>query len=41
MFMVPGPLAERLLVHAEVKGALVAAGVTGMDVRRTMTAVGG
>jgi len=37
VFMVPGPLAETFLVHAEVKDALLAAGVTGMDVRRTRT----
>lgn len=36
-FMVPGPIAETFLVHPEVKDALVAAGFTGMDVRRTRT----
>jgi hypothetical protein len=37
VFMVTGPLAETFLVHPEVKDALVASGVTGMDVRRTRT----
>jgi hypothetical protein len=37
VFMVPGPIAETFLVHPAVKDALVAAGVTGMDVRRTRT----
>ncbi len=37
VFMVPGPLAETFLVHPEVKDALLSAGVTGMDVRRTRT----
>jgi len=37
VFMVPGTSFEVFLVHPEVKDALLAAGVTGMDVRRTRT----
>ena len=37
VFMVTGPLAETFLVHPKVRDALLAAGVTGMDVRRTRT----
>jgi hypothetical protein len=37
VFMVPGTSLETFLVHPVVKDALVAAGVTGMHVRRTRT----